>query len=133
MASNFSFEAKRTGETMNVTVVENVTVTDCDNAADINQGLECLLDCANLFFGARRTGAIEFKAGVTESMIEMMGILLTRAAHSSAEQRTAMFQRWVEQGRPQCNALIKKVEEREVKILVPDDFAMFLRCPRTGF
>ena len=84
MASNFSFEATTTGETM------NATVTDCDNAADINQGLlsfpdregEPVLRCA-------KNGAIEFKAGVTESMIEMMGILLTRAAHSSAEQRTA--------------------------------------------
>ena len=123
MVTNFRYD----DTTFSVT---NVTVRDYDNAVDINKGLMCLLECANLFFNARHNKAIEFKAGVTESMLEMMSILLSRAAHTSGEQRSAMFQRWEEQGPQQSNALIKEVEEREVKILAPDDFAMFLKCPR---
>jgi len=126
MDNDFSFEDTTPAETT------SFIFADRDNAADINKGLKSLLYCANLFFTARESETIEFRVGVTESMLEMMGILLIRAAHCSSEQRTEVFQRWIEQGPQQCNALIEKVAEREVKILAPDDLAMFLRCPR-GF
>lgn len=122
--TKFSYDDSTTG-------VTNVTVRDYDNAADITKGLLCLVECANLFFNARHNKALDFEAGVNESMLEMMGILLSRAAHCSGEQREAMFQRWVEQGPQQCSELIEQVEKRQVSILAPEDLrAMFLKCPR---
>jgi hypothetical protein len=99
------------------------------SAADIKKALEALFDCANLFFAARESKSIEFQAGVTERMLEMMALLLTRAAHSRDEERAAMFLCWMKQGPQHTRALIKKVQGREVKILAPDDLAMFLECP----
>ncbi len=101
-----------------------------DQAAEVNEGMEALRVCANFFFVARSEKTIVFKRGVTEGMLEIMGLLLTRAAHCNAEERSAMLQRWTVDGPLQCSELIAEVAQRESKILDPDDFAMFLKCPR---
>jgi len=104
--------------------------TEYDGFEDVNRGLETLRACANFFFHARKEGSIEFGIGTTEAMLEMMGILLVRAAHCSSEERTAMFHRWEQNGPQQCVDIIRGVTEREVKVLMPDDFSAFLKCPR---
>jgi hypothetical protein len=104
--------------------------TEYDGFDDVNSGLKTLRVCANFFFMARKEKRIDFGVGATEAMLEMMGLLLTRAAHCSSQERTAMFERWVVDGPLQCAEVIRKVEDREVKVLMPDDFSAFLKCPR---
>jgi hypothetical protein len=127
MAPDFSFDDPQLTQ---YSVGTRFTTTEYDSFDDVNRGLQILRVCANFFFVARKEKTIDFGVGVTESMLEMMGVLLTRAAHCSREERTAMFLRWEVDGPLQCSALIEKVAERDIKILAPDDFAMFLKCPR---
>jgi hypothetical protein len=115
------------------TEVRTAGETEFDNSAGFEVAMTALHTCGNILFRAREKGTIDFKVGVTERMFETMAILLSRAAHRSGEEREAMLLQWISVGPSQCEELVETVSRRRGKILDPDDFAMFLKCPRRGW
>jgi hypothetical protein len=103
--------------------------TTHDNRADVNRGLSVLLDCANLLFDSETATEIKLGPGVTGRMLEMMSILLMRAAHTTEDKRELMFKFWAEQGPLRIDELIETVKARDGKTMVRDDVSMFMGCP----
>ena len=66
-------------------------------------------------------------------MFETMAILLKSAAHCSGEEREAMLLQWISIGPSQCEELVKVASQRPGGFVEPDDFAMFLKCPRRAW
>lgn len=111
------------GEDTSVAPEENTS-----EAADV--GLSTILSGANALMRARREGRIGFAPGVTAVMLETMGVLLMRAAHTSNARREALFQHWLADGLPMVDDLIEKVEARQSRMLMPEDLAsMFMGKP----
>jgi hypothetical protein len=101
-----------------------------DNAADVNRVLKTFKDCADRIFVAEGANEIKLEPGVTGTMLEVMGLLLMRAAHTPPENgREAMLRIWADRGPQMIDELIETVKTRPGTMMVRDDFAMFMGCP----
>jgi hypothetical protein len=103
--------------------------TEQGDRADVNLGLKVLLECANMLFDAETAREIKLEPGLGGRMLEMMSILLMRAAHTPEDKRAVMFRMWAEQGPQRINELIESVKTREGKLMGRDDMSMFMGCP----
>jgi hypothetical protein len=128
MASDYD-EPKTTSVWSQKSGYSEFDFTEHANRADVNRGLTVLLDCANMIFDSATAMEIKLEVGITGRMLEMMGILLTRAAHTPEDKREAMFRMWADQGPQMINELIDRVKAREGKLLVREDVTMFMGCP----
>ncbi|HTH53302.1 MAG TPA: hypothetical protein VL495_05095 [Edaphobacter sp.] len=101
------------------------------NASDaVEAGLSSMMSGVDALIRAKREGRIEFALGVTATMLETMGVLLMRAAHTSDTKREDLFQHWSKHGPPMVNSLIAEVETRPGRMLMPEDLAsMFMGKP----
>ncbi len=131
MAPDSSFDDTPTMQRAAGTPLEATEPEDAET--DVDMGLSALMGCANLLFKARRDQRISFKPGVTPAMLETMGILLTRAAHSNKDKRFAMVQYWLSTGPDLIENLIKTVAARDKTFLQPNDLTSLLGlCPPDG-
>lgn len=118
----YTFESAETGVPL--------TPVETDTSDVVNVGLTTMMYCVGVLMKARTDGRIEFAPGVTATILETMGVLLMRAAHTSDAGREAMFHHWQEAGPPMIDELIEEVSAREGRLLMPDDLAsMFMGKP----
>jgi hypothetical protein len=100
-----------------------------DHRADVEPGLKIMLACADQLFDSQKLMEIKLDAGVTGRMLEVMGLLLMRAAHLPEDRRALMFVRWAEQGPILIDEMIERAKAREGRLVVRDDVSMFMGCP----
>jgi hypothetical protein len=98
-----------------------------DAAADARWGLEQMVKCANLLFEKMTAREIKFAPGVPGAMLEMMGVLLLRAAHLPEAKRAIFFECWAKEGTEKIKQIIGGAQQRG-GLVAPDDLAVFLRC-----
>ncbi len=106
-----------------------VTVEE-DTSVAVDMGLATALSCVNMLMQARRELRIDFAPGVTATMLETIGVMLMRAAHTGNEPREEMFRHWLAAGPEMIENLIAQVETRHGRMLMPQDLAsMFMGKP----
>ena len=104
-----------------------------ENPAGVILGVRVMVNFANLLFEAEKNKEINFKPGTTAMILEMMSLLLMRAAHLTEDKRPTFFKCWAKEGPAKLEQLIASVKGRKGALLAPEDLAVFLGClPPSG-
>jgi hypothetical protein len=130
MATDYAYDETPTRQGTFADPVDFQTKTE--NPAGVILGFRVMVNFANLLFEAEKKKEIHFKPGTTAMILEMMGLLLMRAAHLTEDKRPIFFTCWAKAGPVKLGQLIASVKGKG-GLLAPEDLAVFLGClPPSG-